>query len=171
MMRTTTLMAGLLLPIAGGCTQPSDLYQRAIVTIVDGQVCVAVTSDGNNPSNSTRLAGLTLSRLSGDRTEAVWELDFTAAPRSFVISPQECLRPGEPHGEGVTEVLLAKPVPGERYMLSIMGAVLTDEPDDDGWVTRLYRENFCLKQNVLSETSIVSVPWGAGRPRWEVCTE
>ncbi len=25
--------------------------------------------------------------------------------------------------------------------------------------------------HILSEASIVSVPWGAGRPRWEVCTE
>lgn len=171
MKRTTTLMAGLLLPIAGGCTQPSGLYQRAVVAMVDEQICVSVTSDGDNRSNSTRLAGLTLSRLSGDRTEAIWELDFTAAPQSFSLSPEECLRPGEPHGEGVTEVLLAKPVLGERYTLSIMGAVPADAPDDGGWVTRLYRENFCLRGGILSEASIVSVPWGAGRPRWEVCTE
>ncbi|GAB2612954.1 hypothetical protein [Novilysobacter erysipheiresistens] len=171
MKRTTTLLAGLLLPLAGGCAQPSDLYQRATVVMVDEQICVSVAGDSGDRSRSTRVAGVTLSRVSGDRTEAVWELDFTGADEPFFLVPGKCLRPGAPHGDGVVEVLLETPVTGVHYALSIMGTVPTDEPGGDGLATRLYRENFCLKQQTTSVTSIVPVPWGAGRPQWEVCAD
>ena len=169
MKRTVMLLAGLF-PIVGGCTQPSALYQRASVAIVDKRVCVSVTGDSDD-ATPPRLAGVTLSRLSGDGAEAVWDLDFTGAAEPFILSPGECLRPGAPYGEGVVEMLLGQPVPGERYALAITGAVPADEPGGDGWAARLYRENFCLKQHPSGATTIVPVPWDVGRPRWEACSE
>lgn len=170
MKRATVLLVGFLAPIVGGCTQPSDLYQRATVSLVDERLCVSVSTDSGRPSASIRLAGLTLSQMSGGRAEPIWDLDFTGAPKPFVITPGDCIFPRTPHGEGVTEKLLRNPVPGDHYSLSIMGAVATGEPEGDGWSSRLYRENFCLKSGATG-ASVVSVPWGAGRPRWEVCDE
>jgi hypothetical protein len=92
MKRAVMFLVGLL-PIANGCTQPSDLYQRATVTMVDNQACVSVTSDSGDAATPTKLAGLTLSRVSGERAEAVWELGFTGAAEPFFLSPGGCLQP------------------------------------------------------------------------------
>lgn len=169
MKRLALLMMGLVLPLAGGCTQPDDLYQRANVTMDDDRLCVSVSRDSGSDSTTTRLAGLTLSRIVGDGTEAIWELDFTGAPQPVFLAPDDCLGPGMRWGGGVTESITDLPTAPGTYTLSIMGAVPANEPEGDGWVARLYRENFCVVKRSSGAVSIVHVPWGKGRPRWDVC--
>lgn len=169
MTRKAMLTLALMIPVTAACMQPPGMYREAQVMARNDTVCISVADDEETRDSPPSVAGIWISRNVGDGTIPVWKVDLSLVTPPFVLSPDHCLAMDIELPPGTREEQYEQIRIGEHYSLGINAFVQAFEPDDDGWVNRMYRRNFCVRPGRDKELEVVLVPWGAGRPQWELC--
>lgn len=170
-MRASCFFACLvMLPLTGGCTQPSGMYQAAQVRIVDSRPCFTVVDSDESRRTRPVVGAVSVDRFNGSGWENVWGW-ITPLEPVVRLGPDQCIPFGTPLVVGGSNHVREPLQPGERYHVAINSEIPNPLGLGDAMVGRMYGRDFCLVVDAGGQVAVVYVPKVAGRRQWEVCDQ
>lgn len=152
-----------------GCSQPRDLYQPAVVSMVDSRPCFSVGDSPETRRARPRIAALTVLSERDAGSEMAWAIDLTEREPAVELAPENCLAYGEAlPGARVIEAPRQLRA-GERYSVSINAHIQDPRSSGTDWNNRVYRLSFCLALSGGGVLEVREVPWRRGQWAWHVC--
>lgn len=162
-MRYFLLIALFAISMTAACSQPKDLYQKAVVTGNGESLCVKANDVPELKQASATVTNVSIYQRIDGAQRIIWQQSYPPAAGAVpVLSSTECMKE-----LGGSSNPLPSLLPGERYSVDV-AAVIADKDGD--MVRRWYSSYFCVASSE-GGAEIRQVVFDRRREiwRWDIC--
>jgi len=161
-------LLALAVPLTAACTQPTDMYQTAVIKSIDSNLCFSVADTQETRKEAPTITAIAVDRFEGGQWTRVWQWLTPLTPATR-LGPGNCIAYG--HQTAVDSVR-ASPPPlrvGERYGVEINSQIPNPSAKGDRMLGRMYGQEFCLRSLADGKVEVVLVPRTQGKLQWQQC--
>jgi len=153
----------LMAPTSAICSQPKELYQKSIISLDGGRLCLPANDVQELDGREAEVSNVSIYRQDASGSHLLWQQSFPPSNGPApVVTPHQCLdglgSPGNP---------LPDFWPGNRYLVDIAASIVASDGDA---LRRWYSGHFCV---VRGESGLESRQIVFDRRRniwsWDLC--
>ena len=136
-MHRLLLLALLMSPASAICSQPKELYQKAVISLDEGRLCLRANDVQELEGRASGVTNVSIYRQDAGGSHILWQQSFPPSKGPApVVTPHQCL-----DGLGGAGNPLPDMLPGNRYLVDVAAFIVASDGEA---VRRWYSGNFCV---------------------------